>query len=60
MNFAWLGATQPGIGHSYRIEGPTFVLELINVQDDPAGNKANHIHSVWRDARGDFGTAKTE
>jgi hypothetical protein len=60
VNFAWLGATKPGIGHSYRIEGPTFVLELINVQDDPAGNPANHIHSVWRDARGDFGTSKTE
>jgi hypothetical protein len=60
VGFAWLGSTKPGVGHSYRIEGPTFVLELINVQSDPAGNPANHIHSVWRDARGDFGTSKTE
>ncbi len=60
VGFAWLGSTKPGVGHSYRVEGPTFVLELINVQSDPAGNPANHIHSVWRDARGDFGTSKTE
>jgi len=53
--FAWLGATKPGIGHSYRVQGPTFVLELINVQSDPAGNVANHIHSVWRNLKGDFG-----
>jgi hypothetical protein len=52
---AWAGATEPGTGHYYRIQGPTFVLELINVQSDPAGNLANHIHSVWRDPRGDFG-----
>jgi len=53
--FAWLGATRPGVGHSYRIQGPTFVLELINVQTDPAGNPANHIHSVWRSLTREFG-----
>lgn len=53
--FAWLGATEPGIGHSYRVQGPTFVLELVNIQADPAGNKANHIHSVWRSLKRDFG-----
>lgn len=55
--FAWLGATKPGVGHSYRIQGPTFVLELVNFQSDPAGNPANHIHSVWRSLKGDFGVA---
>ncbi len=54
VHFAWLGSTKPGVGHSYRIQGPTFVLELVNIQADPAGNLANHIHSVWRDVRGDF------
>jgi hypothetical protein len=52
--FAWAGATKPGVGHYYRLQGPTFVLELINVQNDPAGNPANHIHSVWRSLQGDF------
>lgn len=55
--FAWAGATQPGRGHYYRVQGPTFVLELINVQSDPAGNPANHIHSVWRTLPDDFGIA---
>lgn len=52
--FAWAGDTNPGVGHYYRVQGPTFVLELINVQADPAGNPANHIHSVWRNLQGDF------
>lgn len=55
--FAWAGATEPGVGHYYRVQGPTFVLELVNIQSDPAGNKANHVHSVWRSLTGDFGVA---
>jgi hypothetical protein len=54
VHFAWAGATQPGVGHYYRVQGPTFVLELVNIQSDPAGNPANHIHSVWRSLEGDF------
>ena len=53
--FAWAGATKPGVGHYYRVQGPTFLLELVNIQSDPAGNPANHIHSVWRSLEGDFG-----
>jgi hypothetical protein len=52
--FAWAGATKPGVGHYYRVQGPTFVLELVNIQSDPAGNPANHIHSVWRRLPEDF------
>lgn len=55
VHFAWAGPTEPGIGHYYRIQGPTFVVEFVNTQPDAAGNPANHIHSVWRDMRGDFG-----
>ncbi len=54
VHFAWAGAQKPGIGHYYRVQGPTFLIEFINVQPDAAGNVANHIHSVWRDLRGDF------
>lgn len=53
--FAWAGAEKPGIGHYYRVEGPTYLVEFVNVQPDAAGNPANHIHSMWRDLRGDFG-----
>lgn len=53
--FAWAGPDKPGIGHYYRVQGPTFVIEFCNNQPDGAGNPANHIHSVWRQMRGDFG-----
>jgi Protein of unknown function (DUF3500) len=53
--FAWAGADKPGIGHYYCIQGASFQIEFVNTQADSAGNTANHIHSVWRDMRGDFG-----
>lgn len=48
--FAWAGSTEPGQPHYYRIQGPTFLIEYDNTQND-----ANHIHSVWRDLANDFG-----
>jgi len=55
VRFAWWGSLEPGVGHAYRVEGPTFVIEFVNVQPDAEGNPANHIHCVWRDRTGDFG-----
>jgi hypothetical protein len=54
LHFAWAGAVEPGQGHYYRLEGPSFVVEFVNVQPDAEGNPANHIHCVWRDKTGDF------
>jgi hypothetical protein len=53
LTFAWAGETTPGLGHRhyYSIAGPTFLAEYDNTQDN-----ANHIHSVWRDVRNDWGT----
>jgi len=48
--FAWMGALEKGQGHYYRVQGPTFLIEFDNTQ-----NRANHIHMVWRDFKGDFG-----
>ena len=48
--FAWAGETERGKKHYYRIQGPTFLVEYDNTQND-----GNHIHSVWRDFDGDFG-----
>jgi uncharacterized protein DUF3500 len=48
--FAWAGEAEHGKPHYYRIQGPTFLIEYDNTQND-----ANHIHSVWRDFDGDFG-----
>jgi hypothetical protein len=57
IHFAYAGGTEPGKRHTYRIQGPTFVVEFLNVQSDSANNPANHIHSAWRNIKGDFGTA---
>jgi hypothetical protein len=54
IHFAWAGATEPGIGHYYRIRGTAFLIEFVNTQPDAVGNPANHVHCVWRDLTGDF------
>jgi Protein of unknown function (DUF3500) len=48
--FAWAGGAEHGQKHYYRVQGPSFLIEYDNTQND-----ANHIHSVWRDFDGDFG-----
>jgi hypothetical protein len=57
VHFAYAGGVKPREPYSYRVHGPTFVIEFLNVQADSADNKANHIHSAWRTLRGDFGLA---
>jgi hypothetical protein len=53
--FAWTGSIKSGEGHSYRIQGPTFLVQFLNVQEDSEKNPANHIHSAWRALPSDFG-----
>ena len=50
--FAWAGYTKPVIGKGsyYRVQGPSIVIEYDNTQ-----NNANHVHSVVRDLKNDFG-----
>jgi Protein of unknown function (DUF3500) len=52
LRFAWAGDLQPGPGHPhyYRIQGPTLIIEYDNTQND-----ANHVHTVIRDLKKDFG-----
>ena len=50
VTFAWAGPDTPGRGHYYAIRGPAFLIEYDNTQD-----RANHIHSVWRDLTNDWG-----
>lgn len=50
LQFAWAGSLKPGAGHYYRIQGPTIIIEYDNTQ-----HNANHIHSVLRDLKLDFG-----
>jgi hypothetical protein len=52
IRFAWAGDQQTGPGHPhyYRIQGPTLIIEYDNTQ-----NNANHVHTVLRDLKNDFG-----
>lgn len=50
VGFAWAGSMEPGQPHYYRVQGPSFLIEYDNTQND-----ANHAHTVWRDFAGDFG-----
>jgi hypothetical protein len=49
IRIAWWGSLERNEKHAYRIQGPTFLIEYNNTQDN-----ANHVHSVWRNAEGDF------
>jgi Protein of unknown function (DUF3500) len=50
ITFSWAGEFERGKKHYYRVQGPTFLIEFDNTQ-----NNGNHVHSVWRDFNGDFG-----
>jgi Protein of unknown function (DUF3500) len=50
VHFAWAGEAERRRPHYYRLQGPSFLIEYDNTQND-----ANHIHAVWRDPDRDFG-----
>lgn len=49
IHFAWWGGTELNEPHHYVVQGPTFIIEYNNTQ-----NQANHVHSIWRNLNGDF------
>ena len=49
IRLGWWGSLERNERHAYRIQGPTFLIEYNNTQ-----NNANHLHTVWRNADGDF------
>lgn len=50
IHFAWAGPLEKGKGQYYRIQGPKFLIEYDNTQ-----NNANHVHAVMRFLDRDFG-----
>jgi hypothetical protein len=50
ITFAWAGGLERGQPHYYRVQGPTFIIEYDNTQ-----NNANHVHAVYRNLENDFG-----
>jgi hypothetical protein len=55
IHFIGAGGLEPGDPHHYLIQGPTFLIEYDNTQDN-----ANHVHCVYRDFDNDFGDAMLE
>jgi hypothetical protein len=55
VHFAWAGVKAWGGGHYYRIQNPAILIEYDNTQND-----GNHVHTVLRDLRNDFGDALEE
>jgi Protein of unknown function (DUF3500) len=49
VHVLWAGGLDPGVPHYYRLHGPTILVEY-----DNSARGANHVHTVWRDPRGDF------
>jgi hypothetical protein len=49
VHLLWAGGLDPGQPHYYRLHGPSILVEYDNSARD-----ANHVHTVWRDPRGDF------
>ena len=52
-SFAWHGPTQPGSDFSYRIQGPTLIVEY--ACQDLGGDPLNHLHSMYRDPTNEYG-----
>ncbi len=50
IHFGWSGGLEKGQAYYYRVQGTDFLIEACNIQND-----ANHMHTVWRNAAGDFG-----
>lgn len=53
LRFLWIGSTDAGRPHYYRIHSPTLSIEYQNGQND-----ANHVHTLWRELERDFGGEK--
>jgi hypothetical protein len=49
VRFSWTGVADRNGPHAYKVQGPTFLIEFNNTQ-----NNSNHIHAVWRNMLGDF------
>ena len=49
VHLMWAGGLEPGQPHYYRLHSPELLAEY-----DNTARGANHVHTVWRDPRGDF------
>lgn len=53
MHLAWWGSLEEGGGFSYRIQGPTLLIEFACV--GPPGAPRDHLHSMYRNLTNEYG-----
>ena len=53
MNFAWWGPGEKGGDFSYRLQGPSVIIEYAG--QDLGGDPHNHLHSMYRDPTNEYG-----
>ena len=51
--FAWSGPTEKNSDFSYRIQGPTLIIEFSH--QSFGGNPLNHLHAMYRDPTNEYG-----
>ena len=56
--FAWFGPTEPGAASSFRIQGPTVLIEY--APQHLGGDGTNHTHAMYRDPTNDYGASIIE
>jgi hypothetical protein len=53
--FAWYGSTEPGQAATFRIQGPTIILEYAPQRMRGQGDPTSHIHAMYRDPTNEYG-----
>ena len=53
MRFSWGGPVKKGGDFSYRLQGPTLIIEYAG--QDLGGDPHNHLHSMYRDPTNEYG-----
>ncbi|MEM1296168.1 MAG: DUF3500 domain-containing protein [Verrucomicrobiota bacterium] len=53
MTFGWWGPTEDKGDYSYRIQGPTLIIEYAG--QDLGGDPHDHLHSMYRDPTNEYG-----
>ena len=53
MSFAWWGPAEKGGDFSYRLQGPSLIIEYAG--QDLGGDPHDHLHSMYRDPTNEYG-----
>ena len=54
MSFSWWGPSVEKGDFSYRIQGPSLIIEYAG--QDLGGDPHNHLHSMYRDPTNEYGS----